>query len=103
LTSRRSATARFTYQVLQTLSHTQRQPEPRSPNITRLTGGIDSTQRQQGQLTPETTRWGEASTRTNNRNNATCQHQNPVLPITASPGNTNTLEKQDSNLKIPSH
>jgi hypothetical protein len=64
LTPRRSTKARLTDQALQILSHTQRQPDPRRPSLVRFTGWTESSQRQQGQLTPEITRWQEASSRT---------------------------------------
>jgi hypothetical protein len=64
------------------------------------TGGTDSSQRKQDQLTPEITRCQEASTRTlPTKTKSTWYHQNPLLAPQQVQDSPNTPEKQDLDFK----
>jgi hypothetical protein len=70
----------------------------------KITGGTSSSQRQLEDITPEITRWRKANvTILLTETKTTCYHENPICSSTPTPtvshGNTNTPEKQDSDLK----
>jgi hypothetical protein len=64
-----------------------------------LTGQTSYSQRQQDQLTPQITGWRGKYKNISNRNQGYLASSKLSSPTTTSPGYTNTLEKQDSDLK----
>jgi hypothetical protein len=86
LTLRRSTTVRLTDQVLQSPSHIQSQPDPRRPNITRLTGRKSSSQGQQVQVKTRDNQIARGSIKTQ-----FSYHSKLWIP--------NTPKMQDSDLK----